>query len=133
MNCYLSTNSLLEAIGFRSCYIKKPELRNWIKRSRQLLDTPFFLDPFMFHRPYSNCRPQNSARYNHIICQTVENTSILERLSCILHAFARGYQGYKSNSDFKFLSTVRSGKSWIKNRFWIRRKEDTLNLLNPRV
>ena len=55
---------------------------------------PFFRDLFMFHRPYSNCRPQNSARYNRMICQTVENTSVLERLSCILHACARGYHGY---------------------------------------
>ena len=39
--------------------------------------------------------------------------------------------GYKSNSEF--LSTTKSGKSWIKIRFWVRRKEDTLNLLNPRV
>ena len=26
----------------------------------------------MFHRRYSNCRPQNSAPNNRIICQTVE-------------------------------------------------------------
>ena len=37
---------------------------------------------------------------NRIICQTVENKSFLERLSCILHAFAKGYQGYKSNFGF---------------------------------
>ena len=52
----------------------------------------------MFHRRYSNCRPQNSTRYNRIICQTVENTSFLERLSCILQARAKGYQG----SNFRF-------------------------------
>ena len=63
----------------------------------------FFLDLFMFHHHYSNCRPQNSGWYNRIICQTVENTSFLERLSCILHAFAKGsYQGYKSNFGFRF-------------------------------
>ena len=45
----------------------------------------------MFHRRYSNCRPQISAGYNRIIYQT-ENTSFLERLSCILHSFAKGYQ-----------------------------------------
>ena len=61
----------------------------------------FFLSLFyMFHRRYSNCRPLNSARYNRIICQTVENTSFFERLSCILHALAKGYQGYKSNFGF---------------------------------
>ena len=54
----------------------------------------------MFHRRYSNCRPQNSARYNSIICQTVENMSFLERLSWVLHAFAKGYQGHKSNFGF---------------------------------
>ena len=62
----------------------------------------FFLCLFyMFHRRYSNCRPLNSARYNRIICQTVENTSFFERLSCILHALAKGYQGYKSNFGFR--------------------------------
>ena len=45
----------------------------------------------MFHRRYSHCRPQNSARYNRITCLTVENTSFVKRLSCILHAFAKGY------------------------------------------
>ena len=61
----------------------------------------FFLRLFyMFHLRYSNCRPLNSARYNRIICQTVENTSFFERLSCILHALAKGYQGYKSNFGF---------------------------------
>ena len=72
---------------------------------------------YMSHRRYSNCRPLSSARYNRIICQTVENTSFLERLSCILHALAKGYQGYKSNSDFTFLSTAKSGKSRIQNPF----------------
>ena len=38
----------------------------------------FFLCLFyMFHRRYSNCRPLYSARYNRIICQTVENTPFL--------------------------------------------------------
>ena len=61
----------------------------------------FFLCLFyMFHRRYSNCRPLNSSRYNRIICQRVENTSFFERLSCILHALAKGYQGYKSNFRF---------------------------------
>ena len=38
MNCYLSTNSLVDAIGTRLCYMKESELRNWIKLSRQSLD-----------------------------------------------------------------------------------------------
>ena len=38
MNCYLSTNSLVDAIGTRSCYMKESELRNWIKLSRQSLE-----------------------------------------------------------------------------------------------
>ena len=105
-NCYLSTNSLVDAIGTRSCYIKnratkldQTEPTTFSKFSTLTLS---FLDLFMPHRRYSNCRPQNSARYNHIICQTVENMSFLERLrlSCILHAFAKGYQGHKSNFGF---------------------------------
>ena len=35
----------------------------------------------MFHRRYSNRRPQNSAPYNCIICQTVENASMVAQ-SC---------------------------------------------------
>ena len=35
-----------------------------------------------------------------IACQTVENMSFLERLSCILHECAKGYQGHKSNFGF---------------------------------
>ena len=62
------------------------------------------------------------------ICLTVENTSFLERLLCILHAFAKGHQGYKSTLDFTFLSTAKSGKSRIKISFWIRQKECTLTL-----
>ena len=54
---------------------------------------------YMSHRRYLKCRPQNSARYNRII-QRVENTSFLETLSCKLHAFAKGYKGYKSNFGF---------------------------------
>ena len=54
----------------------------------------------MFHHRYSNCRPQNSARYNRIIRQTAENTSFLERLLRILQAFAKGYQGYKTYFGF---------------------------------
>ena len=56
----------------------------------------------MFHRRYSNCRSQNYARYDRIIRQTVENTSFVERLLCVLRAFAlaKGYQGYKSNFGF---------------------------------
>ena len=78
----------------------------------------FFLGLFyMFHRPYSNSRPLNSARYNRIICQRVENTSLFERLSLILHALAKGHQGYKSNFGFHVLSTAKSGKSRIKNPF----------------
>ena len=122
MNSYLSTNSLIDAIGTRPCYIKKSQLRNWTDNGFRYFSTltRFFLDLFMFHRRYSNCRPENSAPYNPIICQTVENTSFLERLSYILHAFAKDYQGYTCTnpiSDFKFLSTAKSGKSRTENPF----------------
>ena len=80
----------------------------------------FFLCLFcMFHRRYSNCRPLNSARYNRIICQRVKNTSFFERLSCILRALAKGYQGYKSNFGFHvpFDREIWQIKSRIKNPF----------------
>ena len=38
--------------------------------------------------------------------QTVENMPMLKRLSCILHEFAKGYQGYKSNFGFHFPSDL---------------------------
>ena len=105
-NYHLSTNSLVDAIGTWSCYIKnratKLDQTEPTTFSKFSTLTRSFLDLFMFHRRYSNCRPQNSLRYNRIICQTVENMSFLERLrlSCILHAFAKGYQGHKSNFGF---------------------------------
>ena len=51
-----------------------------------------------------------------IAYQTVENMPTLKRLSCILHAFAKGYQGYKSNFGFHF-PTSKSSKSRMKNPF----------------
>ena len=71
----------------------------------------------MSHRRYSNYRPQNSARYNRIICQTVENTSFLERLLRILQAFAKGYQVYKSNFGFRVPFDREIRQFWIKNPF----------------
>ena len=42
------------------------------------------------------------ARSSANMLNKMENTSFLERLSCILHAFvAKGYQGYKSNFGFR--------------------------------
>ena len=72
----------------------------------------------MFHRRYSNCRPQNSARYNRIICQTVENVSSLERLSCVLGTRLQKVTKVTNPiSDFTFLSTTKSSKSQIRGRF----------------
>ena len=43
--------------------------------------------------------------------------AFLERLSCTLHSFAKGYQGYNPISDFALLLNPKSGKFWIKNPF----------------
>ena len=56
--------------------------------------------------------------------------SFLERSSYILHACAKGYQGHKSNFGFNVTSTAKSGKSRIKNPFWIRRKEHSQHTLS---
>ena len=87
----------------------------------------------MFHRRFSNCRPQSSTLYNRIICQTLENVSFLESLPCILHAFETGYQGYKSNFGFRvpFDRETCPANLGLKIRYWIRRKEHTLNFLTP--
>ena len=46
----------------------------------------FFLRLFyMFHLRYSNCRPLNSARYNRIICQTVENCQHVIFREAVVH------------------------------------------------
>ena len=123
MNCHLSSkNSLVDAIGNPSCYRKKI----WATKQDQTEPTTFrylstlmrfFLDLFLFHRRHSNWGPQNSARCNRIICQTVEKTSFLERLPCKLHAFAKGYQVTNPISYSTFLSTANSSKSRIKNPF----------------
>ena len=87
----------------------------------------------MFHRRFSNCRPQNSTLYNRIICQTLENVSFLESLPCIMHGFETGYQGYKSNFGFHvpFDRETCPANLGLKVRYWIRRKEHTLNFLTP--
>ena len=87
----------------------------------------FFLCLFyMFHHRYSNCRPLNSARYNRIICQRVENTSFFERLSCILHIVTRLPRlqiQFRISRSFRPRNLANLGS---KIRFWIRRKEHTL-------
>ena len=89
----------------------------------------FFLCLFyIFHRRYSNCRPLNSSRYNRIICQRVENTSFFERLSCILHIVTRLPRlqiQFRISRSFRPRNLANLGS---KIRFWIRRKEHTLNL-----
>ena len=89
----------------------------------------FFLCLFcMFHRRYSNCRPLNSARYNRIICQTVENTSFFERLSCIIERVGerlpRLQIQFRISRSFRPQNLVNPRS---KIRFWIRRKEHTLS------
>ena len=53
----------------------------------------------------------------------------LDRLSCILHAFVKGYQGYKSNFGFR-VSFDRESRRNSKIRFCICRKKHTHNFLN---
>ena len=72
---------------------------------------------YMFHRRYSNCRPLNSARYNRIICQTVENTSFLGGCRAYCTRWRKVTKVTNPISHFTFLSTTKSGKSKIKNRF----------------
>ena len=51
----------------------------------------------------------------------------------ILHAFETGYQGYKSNFGFRvpFDRETCPANLGLKVRYWIRRKEHTLNFLTP--
>ena len=142
MNCYLSTNSLVDAIGLdtkkkiRTTKLDQTEPRAFRYISTQ---TRFFLDLFIPYvpSPLSAIRTadkKNSARYNRIICQTVENTSFLERLSCILHSHVcEMYQGYKSNFGFHvfFFRPRNPANPGSKIRFWIRRKEHTLRFASP--
>ena len=109
MNCYLSANSLVDVIGSLSCYIKESVLRNRADNGfRQFLTlSRFFFDLFKLHRHYSNCRPQNSAPYNRIICQTVEIKHVI--------SFAA-----------TTITNPISANLGSKIRFWNRRKEHTL-------
>ena len=125
-NCYLSTNALVDAIGTWSCYIKnratKLDQTEPTTFSKFSTLTRSFLDLFMLHRRYLNCRPQNSACYNRIICQTVENMSLrhfLRGSGC--HAYCTHLRKVTKVtnpiSDFMFLLTAKSGKSPIRNLF----------------
>ena len=80
----------------------------------------FFLCLFyMFHRRYSNYRPLNSARYNRMICQTVENTSrhLLRGCRAYCTRWRKVTKVTNPISGFTFLSTAKSGKFRInKNR-----------------
>ena len=61
------------------------------------------------------------------ILDLVSVTRHFLRLSCILHAFAKGYQGYRSNFRFHDpFDLVNPAKLGSKICFWIRRKEHTL-------
>ena len=51
MNCYLTTNSLVDATGTRSCYIKKSELSNWIKLADILSLSVLYVPPSLFELP----------------------------------------------------------------------------------
>ena len=68
MNCGLSTNSLVDAISTRSCYIKNTSYETELTTA---------LDNFQL------------SRASFLIC-----------LCSIAHAFAEGYQGYKSIFGF---------------------------------
>ena len=75
----------------------------------RVLSTPLF----MFHHRYSN--RHHKILHAWLVKQS-KNTSFLERLSCILHAFAKGYQGYKSNFGFVFAerNTPTISSKWVK-------------------
>ena len=117
MNCYLSkTDSVVDAISTRSCYTKKSERAlDFFARFRALLSWCV-----CHHRRYSFRRPQNSAPYNRLICQTVQNEPFpwdaVMHIACICDRLAR-LQIQFELSDFAFLSTAKSGKSRIKNPF----------------
>ena len=119
MSCYLSkTNSVVDAISTRSCYTKKSE------RAFDFfcqIFARFFLDVFMFHRRYSFRRPQNSAPYNSLICQTVQNAPFpwdaVKHISSYCMHLRQVSKVTNPISDFAFLSTAKSGKSRIKTPF----------------
>ena len=120
MNCYLSANSLVDVIGTLSCYIKESVLRNRADNGFRQFSTltRFFFDLFMLHRHYSNCRPQNSAPYNRIICQTVQIKHVIS-FEAVIHIvrFLR-----KVTKITNPISTNLGSKI----RFWNRQKEHTL-------
>ena len=92
----------------------------------------FFLCLFyIFHRRYSNCRPLNSAQYNRIICQTVENVIFWED---VVHTARFGERLPRLQIQFRISRSFRPrnlANLGSKIRFWIRRKEHTLRLRSP--
>ena len=68
MNCYLTTNSLVDATGTRSCYIKKSELWNWIKLADILSLSVLYVPSSLFELPTTKfCTVYLSNSRKHVI------------------------------------------------------------------
>ena len=124
-NCYLSTNSLVDAIGTRSCYIKnratkldQTEPTTFSKFSTLTLS---FLDLFMPHRRYSNCRPQNSARYNRIIKHGISlEAQAVMHIARVCERLPRSRIKFRISRSFRPRNPANLGSEIC---FWIRLKE----------
>ena len=129
-NCYLSTNSLVDAIGTRSSYIKnratkldQTEPTTLSKFSTLKLS---FLDLFMPHRRYSNCRPQNSARYNRIIKHVISWEAVMH-IARVCERLLRLRIKFRISRSFRPRNPANLGSEIC---FWIRLKEHCQHTLS---
>ena len=124
MNCYLTTNSLVDATGTRSCYIKKSELWNWIKLA-DILQIIFnfnvllslsvlYVPPSLFELPTTK------------FCTVYLSNS---RKQAVVHIARVGERLPRLQIQFRISRSFRPrnlANLGSKIRFWIRRKEHTL-------
>ena len=89
----------------------------------------------MFHRCYSNCRPQNSARYNRIICQTgrkhVIPWEVVMHIARVWERLPRSQIQFRISRSLRPRNPANLGSEI---RFWIRLKEHYQHTLSdPRL
>ena len=131
-NCYLSTNSLVDAIGTRSCYIKnratKLDQTNPTTFSKFSTLTLSFLDLFMPHRRYWNCWTQNSALYNHIIKHVISwEAQAVMHIAHVCERLPRSQIQFRISRSFRLRNPANLGSEIC---FWIRLKEHCQHTLS---
>ena len=82
----------------------------------------------MFHRRYSNCRPQNSARYNHIIKHVISwEAQAVMHIAHVCERLPRSQIKFRISRSFRLRNPANLGSEIC---FWIRLKEHCQHTLS---